>query len=171
MATQAVSDTDIGDPRLEEARSVAQQARRRLRVPDGVITAELMTRDAKEQRVRDTLNKESHAADLHRALFAASLLSYRRPTICNPFPHEFTSTEGPDFETAVRVQNVKKERLFFFPFRHSHIPSQFGIWHLFFVLQMMRPLGLTPLFASLCRTRWSELFHTRVIWLRIRVRI
>lgn len=61
------------------------------------------TRAELENDVLERLTRNLAAGELLLALFASSLASSRRSTICEPFPQFFNSTEGPRFEELVRV--------------------------------------------------------------------
>lgn len=61
---------------------------------------ETLKRGAIEKRVRERLNQSPIGCDLLVSLFATALFSYRRGTVCEPFPPQFMRGEK-DFTSAV----------------------------------------------------------------------
>eukprot|EP01127_Copromyxa_protea_P018779 TRINITY_DN5980_c0_g1_i2.p1 TRINITY_DN5980_c0_g1~~TRINITY_DN5980_c0_g1_i2.p1 ORF type:complete len:357 (-),score=55.16 TRINITY_DN5980_c0_g1_i2:57-1127(-) len=87
--------TSRSEERKRKYREIDLKGREQLRVERlAKKDPESLKRAIVEQRVRERLEGSPVACDLLISLFATALFSYRRGTVCEPFPHEFSDRQG-----------------------------------------------------------------------------
>jgi len=96
-STQTAVDLQRRKQTFRESDQNTRRVRNEQRLKEKGLNQE--TRDSLEKRVRQRILEEPDACDILTSLFSSSLFSYRRVSICDPFPYAFVVDGGKDFTT------------------------------------------------------------------------